>query len=131
MRRLVLSLGLLCWNFLPSGGVATAEEGSSDVPLAADLSGSCEFQGVFAGGCIEFLGAGWTSANMQSFCQSRDRPGETAVVSSAVCPKANFNALCTSKKDEGLANVYVNDMPAFICKKYLKGDLTSRSDGGW
>jgi len=130
MKRFALALGLLCSQPSAFGVALEATDYQAEEQLT-EFQGSCAFQGVYATGCIEFQGDAWTSDSMQSFCQSQERPGEIAVVSAAACPKANFNGLCASKKDNGIANIFVSDMPGFICKKYLKGDLTHRPEGGW
>ncbi|MCX6130357.1 MAG: hypothetical protein NTX25_15000 [Proteobacteria bacterium] len=105
----------------------------SDETLTQTLStGSCEFQGQYSSGCMEFQDANWTEASMLNYCQKNSKAGASPVISQEACPKADFNTLCAGKSDEGLpVNIYVNNLPSFICKKYMNGTLSKRPDAGW
>lgn len=99
---------------------------------SGDLRGSCAFQGVYASGCIEFFDGSWDDGAMTQYCQEKSRSGATVTVTKDACNRGDYNVRCATLKDDGsLANMYVNDMPAFICKKYQHGTLEKRPSGGW
>ncbi len=110
-------------------GLALASSAAS----AADLAGSCSFEGAYASGCIEFIGSGWNSSSMQTFCGEKSKPDAAPVlVVASACAKNDYNTLCSTALADGTtSNMYVNDMPGFICKRYNNGTLTKRPAGGW
>jgi len=114
---------------IAAGNVPDAAEPSADFMA---LNGSCNFEGVYASGCIEFVDGSWTDASMLKYCQERSKAGSQASLQRGTCARNDYNSICQSKSEDGSpANVFVNNMPAFICKKYLGGTLVKRPDGGW
>ena len=94
--------------------------------------GSCSFQGQYASGCMEFYDGTWTDLSTQEYCQKNSKVGTTAAITQDKCVKAEYNSLCSSLAEDGsLANIYVNNLPSFICKKYMNGALTKRPASGW
>src|SRR6478735_6629858 len=118
MKFPVLAFGMMLSSF----GFATSNEVVPPV-----YYGSCSFEGQFASGCIEFYDGAWTTESTQQFCKAQSKAGTTPVISTDYCPRADFNTLCSAVEDDGsVAHFYVNNMPAFICKKYMSGVLTKR-----
>lgn len=121
MKLISCLFGLICSTSLLA----------ADADAGKTFHGSCQFEGIYASGCIEFYDGTWDDASTQQYCQDKSRPGATAVTAKEACNKEDFNSLCASKMGDNLADIYVNDMPSFICKKYMKGVLTTRPANGW
>ncbi len=99
--------------------------------VAAVPSGSCQFESLFAPGCIEFFDATSEQASTD-YCQEQQKPGLTAVLATEACDKPSTNTLCTVDLEGGAtAAIYSNDMPGFVCKNFLDGTLTKRPATGW
>src|SRR4051812_1841741 len=121
MKILVLAFGMMM------APLALADE----TPAPA-FHGSCAFEGLYASGCIEFQGDTWTAASTAQYCTTQSKVGSLPVLSNAYCARADYNTLCSATQIDGsVANVYVNSMPSFICKKYISGVLTKRPIEGW
>lgn len=118
---LMLSCGATLVGLTPAFGATPGQE----------FRGSCQFQGQFASGCIEFLDGTWTPESMFQYCQSKSRDNAAVAVDAQRCPRNEYNSLCSSSVDGQWANMYVNNMPAYICKKYNAGELTKRPTAGW
>jgi hypothetical protein len=116
---------------LAYGALWSSLNGANGSTPGQDFKGSCNFQGQFAGGCIEFLDGTWDSDSMFQYCQSKNREGIPASVLSEPCPRNDYNSLCATNVQEKWANMYVNNMPAYICKKYNSGELSKRPASGW
>lgn len=94
--------------------------------------GSCNFDGEFASGCIDFYDGAWDAASMRAYCQEKSRAGASVRIVDDACARNDYNTLCSAAKDDGsIANVYVNRMPASICRRYMNGTHYKRPEGGW
>lgn len=116
---------------LTVGSVFNLSNHALSAPPGQDFKGSCNFQGQFAGGCIEFLDGTWNQDSMFQYCQSKNREGISVSILAEPCPRNDFNSLCSTNVEGQWANMYVNNMPAYICKKYNAGELTKRPASGW
>lgn len=113
-------------------GIVLAPLALADAPTSPAFHGSCSFEGQYASGCIEFFDGTWTAETTQQYCQTQSKAGTTPVITESFCARADYNTLCaTLAADGSLANAYVNNLPSFICKKYMNGVLVKRPVDGW
>lgn len=134
-QSLLRSMGFLLAVSLSSVPAAWANEdvfADSDERAEAVVYGSCNFEGQFASGCMEFTDGTWTDASMLDVCQKNSKEGSVPSLLNTSCDKSSYNAACVKTEADGSkVSTYVNNMPAFICKKYLSGELTKRPATGW
>ncbi len=129
MKNMMFSLGLLLASSI---GFAAANDEGLDEVRAGTLYGSCDFKGQFASGCMEFTDGTWTDATMQDYCVKNSKEGTNPVLVKTECSKAAYNTACVMTTADGsTVSTYVNNMPAFICKKYMSGELVKRPEAGW
>lgn len=129
MRHMTLAKLALTLFCTPLAMAATSS--SSQLAGDGDHVGSCDFEGSYAKGCIEFFGSGWDETSRQAYCNEKSKSGSTPVLKSANCARPDYNARCVTTRAQGLTHMYVNNLPSFICKKYMDGELERRPASGW
>jgi len=98
---------------------------------APQFFGSCDIQGVYGQGCIEFYDGAWTNRQMKEICVSLERRGATAEIKNERCDRDMFQELCISQQLFSEAFIYINHIDMLSCHGIMNGKLYHRPEDGW
>lgn len=103
----------------------------NDGGKAPRFFGSCDIQGVYGQGCIEFYDGAWTNTQMKEICVSLERRGATAEIKNERCDRDMFQELCISQQLFSEAYIYLNHIDTLSCHGIMNGKLYHRPADGW
>lgn len=120
LRRVVMAL-------LP----VLAIVGRSNSGLGATYR-SCQFDGNYSSGCVEYTQDHWSKGEAFKHCKNMCKDGVVPKVVDKKCKRNTFNTMCRSEQSKNRhADIYANNIPSFICWKYMDGELFDRPEEGW